>query len=486
MQRIGKRIVDLARNWLRHDDQKPAYDRKSTSSTTSKRRPRVAIVGAGFAGLNAAKVLASAPVEVVLVDRDNYHNFQPLLYQVATSGLDPDEVVHPIRDIFHRRKNVRFLKGIVESIDREKEHLLIEDGPSVSYDYLILATGAVPSYFGIEGAEEHALPMKSVPDAIRLRNHILNQFERCERDGLEATGEGALTFAIVGGGPTGVELAGQLSELFQRVLREDFRSIDPGKAQIVLLEMLPDLLPAYGEPLQHYTRSALEQRSVEVRTETAVAKVESDPPGPKRIHLDSGEVLPAQTLIWTAGVRAHPLADTLGAKQQKGGRLVTEADLSLAGTPNIFVAGDMCGAESGEGEMYAQLATVAIQQGRHAARQVLRRSRGEPTEPFAFTDPGTMATIGRSDAVAQLTENLHVRGFTAWLLWAFVHIYQLVGFQNRLSVFASWIYNYLTYDFNARIIMDAAPAAGVAPAGREAPGEQQERAEEVTTASKKV
>ncbi len=426
-------------------------DKDKIEKATDGRRPRVVVVGAGFAGLNAAKVLAKAPVEVVVVDRNNYHNFQPLLYQVATAGLEPAETVHPVRDLFHRRKNVRFLLGSVEAVDRDTRQLVMREGPPIGYDYLILAAGAVTNYFGVEGAEEHALPMKSVPEAIRLRNRVLGQFERCERNP-EAAGEGALTFVVVGGGPTGVELAGQLAELFQRVLRADYRRVDPSTAQVVLLEMLPHVLSGYDAPLQAYAEEELARRGVQVRTSATVAKVEPD-----AVHLESGETIPAQTLPWTAGVQAGPLAAAAGAEQQQGGRLTVRRDLSLPGTPEVFAAGDLCGGESTEGEMYAQLATVAIQQGRHAARQVLRRLEGRPTEPFAYTDRGTMATIGRSAAVAQLAGGLRFKGFTAWLLWAFVHIYQLVGFRNRIGVFTDWAYNYLTYDFNARIILDEAP-----------------------------
>ena len=415
-------------------------------------RPRVVIVGAGFAGLRAAKELAQAPVEVVLVDRNNYHKFQPLLYQVATAGLEPDEIVHPVRDIFSKHKNVRFLLGSVRTIDRRQRRLVMQEGPPVSYDFLILATGATTDYFGVPGAEAHAFPMKDVPEALHLRNHILRQFEHTERDPKGAS-EGALNFVIVGGGATGVETAGQMAELFRCVLKEDYRHINTAKARVILLEMLPELLMPYAEPLRDYTRRALEQRGVEVRTETTVSRVTPD-----AVHLKSGECLPTQTLVWAAGVRASPLADVVGTEQTRGGRLLVEPDLSLPGHPEIFVVGDMCGGRDEEGEMYAQLATVAIQQGQHAARQVLRRVKAEAPESFTYTDPGIMATIGRSAAVAQLGGGVKLKGFVAWAMWAFVHIYKLVGFRNRFDVFLSWVYNYVTYNFSARIIMDVVPA----------------------------
>lgn len=422
-----------------------------TNTSLQRRRPRVAIVGAGFAGLNAARELADAPVEVVLIDRKNYHNFQPLMYQVATAGLGPDDIAHPLRDIFHENRNVRFVLGTVEDVHLEEKQLALEDGPPISYDYLILAAGAVTTYFGVDGAREHSFPMKTVPEAIQLRNHILYQFERCERDA-ESAGEGALTFVLVGAGPSGVELAGQLAELTQCVMRDDYRQLDPGKARIVLLEMVPNVLPGYESSLQGYTQKELEQRGVEVRTETTVASVT-----PEAVELESGETIPTQTLIWTGGVRAHPLADAVGTEQTKGGRLVVEPDLSLPGHPEVFVTGDLSACEDEAGEYYAQLATVAIQQGRHSAQQVLHERKGRSREAFEFSDPGIMATIGRTAAVAQLPGNIHMRGLTAWLLWAFVHIYQLVGFENRLRVFANWVYNYLTFDFNNRFILDDAP-----------------------------
>lgn len=418
-------------------------------ATPSSPRPRVVVVGAGFAGLEATKVLAGAPVEVTLIDRNNYHKFQPLLYQVATAGLEPDEIVHPVRDILGRRRNVRFLMGTVARVDRARREVVLAEGTAVPYDHLILAAGATTSYFGIPGAAEHAFPMKTVPEALHLRNHILRRFEHAERDDAP---EGALTFVVVGGGPTGVELAGQLAELFQRVLRKDYRHVDTARARVVLVEMLPELLASYAPSLRAYTRRALEGRGVEVRTGTRVARVT-----PEAVVLEGGERIPTQTLIWAAGVKASPLADAVGTPQAGGGRLQVAPDLSLPGHPEVFAVGDLCGATDADGEAYPQLATVAVQQGRHAARQVLRRARGQATQPFRYTDPGTMATIGRSDAVAQLAGGVRLKGFVAWLMWAFLHIFKLVGFRNRVDVFLNWVYNYATYDFNARIIMDVVP-----------------------------
>ncbi len=420
-----------------------------TSNNTP--RPRVVIVGAGFGGLRAAKGLANAPIDVVLVDRVNYHNFQPLLYQVATAGLEPDEIVHPVRDIIRHKKNVSFQLGTVRAVDKENRRLIMEDGPAIPYDYLILAAGSMTNYFGIPGAEEFAFPMKTVTAALHIRNHVLRQFERAERDP-EWAGEGALNVVIVGGGPTGVELAGQFAELFHKVLKDDFRRIDPRKGRVILVEALPGLLTAFDKDLGDYARRVLEERGVEIRTDTTVERVTYD-----AVHLKGGERIPANTLIWAAGVRAHPIAETVGTPQGKGGRLITENDLSLPGHPEIFAIGDINGLMDPQGRPYPQLATVAIQQGEHAARQIRRRLQGQPTEPFAYDDPGTMATIGRNAAIVQLPGGLKFKGFVAWLMWALIHIYKISGFRNRVDVFANWVYSYVTYDFSARLIMDVVP-----------------------------
>lgn len=423
----------------------------ATSAMSNNGFPRVVVVGAGFGGLRVAKELAKSPVEVVLIDRNNYHRFQPLLYQVATTGLDPEDVIHPVRNIFSRDKNVRFIFGEVEKIDRDRTLLQLHDGTYVHYDYLVIAAGAAPNYFGVEGAAEHGFALKDVPEAVQLRNHILRQFERAERnpDGLK---EGHLTFVIVGGGATGVEMAGQMAELFRYVLKEDYRTIDSSTARVVLLEMLPELLMPYDEGLREYTRRALESRSVDVRTETTVERVTGD-----AVYLEGGERIPAQTLIWAAGVQAGPLAQAVGTEQTKGGRLVVRPDLSLPGHPEIFVVGDMAGGTDDEGKPYPQLATVAIQQGRHVGEQLQRIVDGHPAEPFRYKDPGIMATIGRNDAVAQLAGGLRLKGRTAWMMWALVHIYKLVGFRNRFDVLLNWVYNYATYNFSARLILDTSP-----------------------------
>ncbi|MDX1546635.1 MAG: NAD(P)/FAD-dependent oxidoreductase [Rhodothermales bacterium] len=419
-------------------------------------RPRVVIIGAGFAGLQAARVLGGADVDVVVVDRNNYHKFQPLLYQVATAGLEPDEIAHNAREIFRGDENVTFRLGTVQAIDAARRRLTLRSGPPLDYDALIVAAGAVTNTFGVEGVQEHAFPLKNVPDAIDLRNHTLRLFEQAEREPAAAP-DGALTFVIVGGGPTGVEMAGALVELFD-VMKKDYRRIDTTGAEVHLIEMQADLLPSYPPPLRRYTRRVLERRGVRVRTETTVARVEAG-----AVHLEGGEAIPTQTLIWAAGVRGHPVGETLPVEAAQGGRVPVAPDLSVAGHPEIFVVGDLSGAEGADGEPLPQVAQVAIQQGRHAARQILRRQAGQPTEPFRYTDLGQMATIGRHAAVAEFPGGVTVKGTVAWLLWAFIHIWKLVGFRNRLNVFVNWIYNYFTFDRNARLILEVVPIPEALP-----------------------
>lgn len=415
-------------------------------------RPRVVIVGAGFAGLNAARALRRAPVEVVLVDRNNYHKFQPLLYQVATSGLEADDVAHAVRNMFRGQRNFRFRLGTVQTIDRARRVLRFQSGPPEPYDYLVLGTGTVTNYFGVEGAREHAFPLKNLPDAIRLRNHILRQFELYDRDPA-AAGAAALNFVIVGGGPTGIETAGALVELFERALQHDFARWDTTRAQVYLLEMQPELLASYAPGLQQYTRRVLEQRGVRVCTGTTVTRVT-----PEAVYLRSGDrsgdAIPTRTLIWAAGVRTNPLADLLGVAQGPGGRILVDADLRVPGHPELFVVGDMAAARGRDGALYPQLAPVAMQQGRHAAEQIQRLLAGRPTQPYVYRDPGKLATIGRNAAVAEFPGGLRFKGFTAWFLWVVIHIAKLIGFRNRAVVFVNWIHNYFTYDRHARLILD--------------------------------
>jgi NADH:ubiquinone reductase (H+-translocating) len=417
---------------------------------------RVVIIGCGFAGLNAAKRLMKEDVEVLVVDRNNYHKFQPLLYQVATAGLEPDEIAHNIRDLFRGHPNVNVRLGTVADIDPDKKVIRFLKGPEEPYDYLIMGVGATTAYFGVEGAQEHAYPLKDLPHAVSLRNHVLRQFERYERDAAEA-GPGALNFVVVGGGPTGIETAGALEELF-RVMQKDFPTLDTERARVILVEMLPNVLPPYHEASQAYARKVLEDRGVEVRTDTTVERIE-----PSKILFEGGDELPANTVIWAAGVQANPLVKSLGIETDRAGRGRTTRDLSLHGRPEFFLVGDASGAADASGEAYPQLAPVAMQQGVHAAEQVLAQIEGRPTTPFRYVDRGQMATVGRNAAVAELPGGIRFTGFVAWLLWVFIHVAKLVGFRNRLNVILNWAYNYATFDRSARVIMDMVPISDEMP-----------------------
>ena len=443
------------------------------SAPTTGDLPHVVIVGAGFGGLEAAKTLRNAPVRVTLVDRNNYHKFQPLLYEVAMAGLEPDDVAHNVRNIFRGNETVRFRLGTVVGLDVEKQLVHLDGSAPLTYDHLILAAGAVSNDFGVPGVREHAYPLKNVPDAVTLRNHSLRQFERYDRKRAQAEA-GTLTFVVVGGGPTGVEMAGALVELFD-TLDDDFAGFHPrAQARCVLLEMQDDLLPPYQQSLRTYTRRVLEARGVEVRTNTAVERVEAD-----AVHLDDGTTIPTRTLIWAAGVKASPVADLVGTEQAPDGRVVVNDDLSVPGHPPVYAVGDMAAIEGSDG-YEPQLAQVALQSGRHAAEQILRDMRGGDREPFSYSDYGKMATIGRNAAVAELPGGITFKGVVAWLLWVVIHIAKLVGFRNRMSAFVNWTYNYFTYSRSARLILDVVPIDDEIPMEVEAVDQEvKDRLEEV-------
>lgn len=426
---------------------------QSSTNGTPPSRPHVVIIGAGFAGLETAKELTGAPCDVTIIDRNNYHKFQPLLYEVAMAGLEPDDIAHNVRHIFQDAANVTFRLGTVCGIDADRQLVEVRGSEPIAYDYLVMAAGAVTNDFGIEGVSEHGFPLKNVPDAVNLRNHVLRQFERYDRNGGSAK-LGALNFVIVGGGPTGVEMAGALVELFD-TLNEDFQRFDTREvARCILLEMQDDLLPPYQKSLRDYTRDVLESRGVEVRTGAVVERVsDSD------VTLQDGTRIPTQTLVWAAGVQASPVARYVDADHARDGRLIVQPDLSVSGRPNIFAVGDMAAmADESESESYyPQLAQVAMQSGRHAAKQVLARVESRDPTAFSYTDLGQMATIGRNAAVAELAGGIKFKGFFAWVLWVFIHIAKLVGFRNRLSAFVNWGYNYFTYSRSARLILDVVP-----------------------------
>ena len=414
-------------------------------------RPRVVVVGVGHGGLECVKALKGEPVDVLLVDRNNYHKFQPLLYQVATAGLDVGDITQAARHILHGQDNVDFRLATVIGLDASSKLVLTQDGPPISYDHLVLAAGASTAYFGVEGAQEYAFPLKNVPDAVALRSHVLRQVEASNQNPARID-EGALTIVVVGGGPTGVETAGAMRELFEKVLSRDFPGLDMDRARIVLVDGADALLLPYAPELRDYTKHQLEKRGAEVRLGANVSKVSFE-----GVVLEDGTEIRARTVVWAAGVRANPLADALGVEQTRAGRVLVDEALRVPGLADVFVVGDMAGASSPEGELYPQVAQVAIQQGQHAAAQILRQRAGLTPEPFEYKDLGMMATIGRNAAILQAPSGLKLKGFIAWLGWALIHVIALAGFQNKLSVLLSWIYNYITYERGPRLILTAEP-----------------------------
>ena len=402
-------------------------------------------MGAGFGGLEAAKELARAPVHVTIVDRHNYHTFQPLLYQVATAGLNAADVAYAVRGIFQRQSNVSFRQAEVTGVDWARSTLRLEDG-ELAFDQLIVAAGATATYFGIDGAAENGFPLYVLSDAITLRNHILSRFEAADADAALIE-DGALCFVVVGGGPTGVEVAGALSELFV-VLRKDFPDLDLSKARIVLVEMADRLLQPFSAASQRHARDRLVDMGVDVRTNDAVVRVT-----PTRVELRSGTELHAHTLVWAAGVRANPLADALAVPTGRSGRIVVAPDLRIEGHHNAYAIGDVAAITGRDGQLLPMVAQVAIQSGRHAAREVASGRR----RPFRYRDKGTMATIGRRAAVAELPLHVRLSGTPAWMAWLGLHLVMLMGFRNRLSVFLNWAWNYLTWDRGPRLIIESRP-----------------------------
>jgi NADH dehydrogenase len=425
-------------------------------------RTKVVIVGAGFGGLAAAQELKGAPVDITLIDRNNFHTFQPLLYQVATSGLNPADVAYPVRGIFQRQRNLQFRRATVDAVDWPAGEVVLSGGDRQAFDHLVVAAGATVNDFGIPGVAEHGFPLSVLPDAVRLRNHILGRFEVADVDPT-VVDDGGLTFVVVGGGPTGVEVAGALAELIDKVLHRDFRGsrVDVRRAQVVLVEMTDDLLPPFHPRSRRYARSTLVRRGVAVRTGTSVAEVSAT-----RIVLADGDEIPAHTLVWAAGVKANPVAAALGVPTGRGGRVAVQADLRLADHPEAFVVGDMAAIDDGSGGLLPGVAQVAIQGGRHVARLIERSVIGEGDihEPFRYWDKGNMATIGRRSAVAELPHDLRLTGTLAWVSWLGLHLVYLMGFRNRVSVFVNWAWNYLTWDRGARLILGSGEGEATTPA----------------------
>jgi NADH dehydrogenase len=404
----------------------------------------VVVVGGGFGGLNAARALAGQPVRVTLLDRRNHHLFQPLLYQVATAALNASDIAAPLRSVLRRARNVTVLLAEVERVDLAAHRLQLDRG-GLAYDALILAAGASHSYFGHEDWEVFAPGLKTLEDALEIRRRVLLAYESAEREPDGAEQKALLTFVVIGGGPTGVELAGALAEISRQTIARDFRVIDPTGARVILLEGGARVLAAFPEPLSHRAQAALEHLGVEVRTRATVTRVTAD-----AVWLGAEQVR-ARTVLWAAGVAAAPLARTLGVELDRAGRVSVNPDLSLPGHPEVFVIGDMSLCRDEKGVPLPGLAPVAIQQGRRAADNVLRHLSGRPTRPFRYRDRGTMATIGRAKAVAVIG-GVKLSGLVAWLAWLFVHIMFLIGFRNRFLVLFEWAWAYVTWQRGARLI----------------------------------
>jgi NADH dehydrogenase len=410
---------------------------------SSVREPHVVIIGAGFAGLSAAKALRNADVQVTLLDRRNHHLFQPLLYQVATAGLNPSDIASPVRRILRNQRNVEVLMADALSIDLQERSVQLDHGP-LSYDYLIIATGASHSYFGHPEWAQLAPGLKSIEDALEIRRRVLLAYELAEQEEAEIERERCLTFVVVGGGPTGVELAGALAEISRTALARDFRHIDPRRARVVLIEAGPAVLPSYPPELSASAVEQLTQLGVEVRVNEKVTAINAQ--GVETVH---GRI-EARTVLWAAGVAASPLVAALGATLDRQGRARVSQHLTLPGWDNVYVVGDVALVEQPSGPVPG-VAPAAMQQGRYAADRIRRGLHGVTTAPFRYRDKGSLATIGRAAAVADLGR-LHFSGPFAWLVWLLVHIMALVGFRNRVLVFFEWLWSYVTYERGARLI----------------------------------
>jgi NADH dehydrogenase len=401
-------------------------------------------VGAGFGGLRAARALRRAPVQVVLLDRNNYHLFQPLLYQVATAGLEPDQIAKPVRAILRGQKNFDFRMVEVTRVDFNDRRLQTSAGP-IAYDFLVLAHGGETNFFGLDGVRTHGLPLKDVPDAVEIRNHVLTCFEQAMLEPDAERRRARLTFVVVGGGPTGVEMAGALSELIRLVLVKDYPRLNIKDVRILLLEATDKLLAAMPERLREAAGRTLWRKWIEVRFSASVADFDGE-----RVRLKSGEIIPAHTVIWAAGVKAAPLNATLGLTVGRQGRIPVEPTLQVPGHPEVYLIGDASYAED-NGAPLPMVAPVAIQMAEVAAQNIVRALRGQPLQAFRYRDQGTLATIGRNAAVADVF-GLQLSGFPAWVMWLVVHIIQLIGFRNKLFVLLNWAWDYFFYERAVRLI----------------------------------
>jgi NADH dehydrogenase len=418
--------------------------------------PHVIILGGGFGGIGALKKLRDANVRITLIDKHNYHTFQPLLYQVATDELTPEEVGFPIRELMRHHQNIAFHQALVTSIDPMKREVATDSVGSLKYDYLILALGAVVNFFQTPGAEQYALPLYTMNDAIRLKEHILKTFEAADKNPA-LIDEGALNFCVVGGGSTGVEVSGALAELLRTDIQRDYPNLPVEASQVFLFEGLPHLLPPFKPKLQNYARQALEERGVKVHTGVGVREV-----GPTSIELANGETIKTHTLVWAAGLKANPIVHSLGVELVHGGRVPVGSDLQMKDHPNVFAIGDIAVMTDGKtGQPLPGLAATALQAGHHAGETIKRLVAGNPPEPFKYFDKGTMAQVGHGAAVTELPSGQTLTGGLAWLAWLGVHLALLNGAEERISTFVDWGWNIVTREHSKRLILSD---EGIAPA----------------------
>jgi NADH dehydrogenase len=411
----------------------------------TKQKPHIVIIGAGFAGLETARGLANAPVRITLIDKNNHHLFQPLLYQVAIAGLLPSQIAQPVRTIFRKQKNLSFQMGEVTEVNLAEKFVRL-NGSVIAYDYLVLAAGARTNFFGFDTLEKHGLQLKDLETAVTTRNHLLSMFEQASREADAKKRKALLTFVIVGGGPTGVETAGALAELILHVMRKDYPRLNLSEARVILLEAGANLIAAYPDELRQATLRLLQNKQVDVRLNTKMQGFNG-----QRVILGDDTIIETQTLIWTAGAKAAEIVDALPAEKGGMGRVRITPTLSLPQFPEAFVIGDAAFFANGNGQPLPMLSTVAIQQGQAAAKNIKLMMEGKEPKAFHYKDPGLLATVGRNAAVARIF-GISFSGFIAWVIWVFLHIYRIIGFRNRLIVMFNWAWDYFFYDNQVRLI----------------------------------
>ena len=410
-----------------------------------KKTPHIVIIGAGFAGLETARGLANAPVRITLVDKNNHHLFQPLLYQVAIAGLLPSQIAQPVRTIFRKQKNLAFQMGEVTEVNLNEKYIRL-NGSVIAHDYLVISAGARTNFFGFDSLEKYGLQLKDIETAVKTRNHLLAMFEQASHEGDTEKRKAMLTFVIVGGGPTGVETAGALSELITHVMKKDYPRLDLNDAQVILLEAGANLINPYPDELRNATLKLLQNKKVDVRLNTKMQDFNG-----QRVTLGDGSAIETQTLIWTAGAKAAEIIDSLGVEQASMGRVRVSPSLQLPLFSEAFVIGDAAFLVNENGQPLPMLSTVAIQQGQATAKNIRRMVEGKEPLPFHYKDPGLLATVGRNAAVARIF-GISFSGFIAWVIWVFLHIFRIVGFRNRILVMFNWAWDYFFYDNQVRLI----------------------------------